>query len=107
MSKVNKNRSELVDQKYRPLKKMMKKTGRIIAGSVADKQLPSALVMDDFIAQAKVMVAYPGFGDEHYVAFTAACDALYKAYKKKDRTLFGECFASVVSLKKECHRRYK
>ena len=107
MSKINKNRSGLVDQKYRPLKKMMKKTSKIIADSEANKQLPSALVMDDFMAQVKVMVAYPGFGDEHYSDFTATCDALYNAYKKKDRTLFGECFAIVVSLKKECHRRYK
>ena len=107
MSKIDKNRSELVDQKYRPLKKMMKKISKNIAGSVADKQLPSAMVMDDFMAQVKVMISYPGFGDERYSAFMAACDVLYEAYNEKDRSFFDECFAVVISLKKECHMRYK
>ncbi|MEN8135579.1 MAG: GAK system XXXCH domain-containing protein [Thermodesulfobacteriota bacterium] len=107
MAKVDKNRSEVFEQKYRPLKKMLKKSVKNIAGSVASNQLPPALVMDDFMAQVKVVVSYPGFGDEYYPTFTVACDALYKAYRKKDQPLFVECFAVVVSLKKECHHRYK
>ncbi len=107
MAKGDKSRSEFVDQKYRPLKKMLKKSVKSITSSVASKQLPPALVMDDFLAQVKVMVSYPGFGDEHYSTFMAACDALDKAYRKKAQLLFGECFAVVVSLKKECHHRYR
>jgi XXXCH domain-containing protein len=63
--------------------------------------------MDDFMAQVKVMVSYPGFGDERYATFQGACEALYKAYKGKDLPLFVECFSVVISLKKECHHRYK
>ncbi|MCK4838300.1 MAG: GAK system XXXCH domain-containing protein [Desulfobulbaceae bacterium] len=107
MPKVDQNRSEVVDQKYRPLKKMLKKTVKNITDSVANKQLPPALLMDDFMAQVKVMVSYPSFGDEYYSTFMAACDALYKACRKKDLSLFVECFAVVVSLKKECHHRYR
>jgi XXXCH domain-containing protein len=103
--KGDKNRSEFVDQKYRPLKKMLKKSVKSITGSVASKQLPAALVVDDFMAQVKVMISYQGFGDEYYSVFMAACEALYKAYLKNDQPLFAECFAVVVSLKKECHHR--
>ncbi len=105
MTKADKNRTEFVDKKYRPLKKMLKKNFKNIADSVAGKRLPPALVMDDFMAQVKVMVSYQGFGDEYYPAFIVACDALYKAYRKKDQVLFTESFAVVVSLKKECHHR--
>ena len=107
MIKVDRNRSDLVDQKFRPLKKMMKQTSKNIAGSVANRQLPSSSVMGEFMAQVKVMVAYPGFGDEHYSAFVAACNSLYSAYKKKDLIVFGERFTAVIALKKECHHRYK
>ena len=105
MTKVDKNRTEFVDQKYRPLKKILKKSLKNIADYVVEKRLPPALVMDDVMAQVKVMVSYPGFGDEYYPAFIAACDALYKAYRKKDQVSFAESFAVVVSLKKECHHR--
>lgn len=107
MAKVDKNRIVSVDNKYRPLKKMMKKTSGRIADYVANRQLPSSELMEDFMAQAKVMVSYPGFGDDHYGAFQAACDALYKAYRKKDPVLFQQCFEGVISLKNECHHRYK
>jgi XXXCH domain-containing protein len=63
--------------------------------------------MDDFLAQVKVMVSYTGFGDDDYATFMTACEALYGAFKRKDLTLFAECFAVVLSLKKECHHRYK
>ena len=69
--------------------------------------IPSSSVMGEFMAQVKVMVAYPGFGDEHYAAFMAACNALCSAYKKKDLIVFGERFTAVIALKKECHHRYK
>lgn len=100
-------RSEVAEQKYRPLKKMMKETLRSIGGSIRARRLPSAAVMDDFMAQAKVMVSYPGFGDERYGGFTAACDSLYKAFNDKDMILFADGFNCVVACKKECHKHYK
>lgn len=107
MSKGDGRRSEFADQKYRPLKKMLKKIVKSIAKSTEHQQLPPALVMDDFMAQVKVMVSYPGFGDEYYSAFMTACNDLYAAHRKKDPALFAERFARVVALKKECHHRCK
>jgi XXXCH domain-containing protein len=106
MAKIDKKRSVLLDQKYRPLKKMLKKNSRIISDCLVSQQLPPAVVMDDFMAQVKVMVSYPGFGDEYYAAFLVACEALYQAHKEKDPALFVEHFSVIISLKKQCHHRY-
>lgn len=97
----------MADQKYRPLKKLIKKNFKSISASGSDGRLPSALVMEDFMAQAKVMVSYPGFGDERYSIFMAACDGLYEAFIRKDLALFAERLALLSSTKKECHHRYK
>lgn len=86
---------------------MMKKTTKLIAGAVADGQLPSPLVMADFMGQVKAMISYPGFGDAHYAVFLAACEALNSAYREKNQADFSGCFATVLSLKKECHLRFK
>jgi hypothetical protein len=51
MTKIDKKRSVLLDQKYRPLKKMLKKNSRIISDCLVSQQLPPAVVMDDFMAQ--------------------------------------------------------
>lgn len=107
MGEFEKKRSEFGDDKYRPLKKMMKESSKDITRSLTDKKLPPAMVMDDFIALVKVMISYPGYGDERYPSFMAACEALHRSFKDKDLAAFKECFAVVVSLKKECHRLFK
>ena len=70
-------------------------------------QLPSAAIVTEFMAQARTMVSYPGFGDDHYEAFTMACDSLLKTFQGKDYELFAIELKKISLLKKECHHRYK
>jgi XXXCH domain-containing protein len=53
------------------------------------------------------MVSYPGFGDEHYHDFSAACLALKKAHAAKDMRLFSERLKEISRIKKECHSSFK
>ncbi|MFO7606262.1 MAG: GAK system XXXCH domain-containing protein [Desulfurivibrionaceae bacterium] len=97
----------MADQKYRPLKKLIKKNFKSISVVTASGRLPGAPLMEDFMAQAKVMVSYPGFGDDRYSIFMAACEGLYEAFLQKDSALFAARLAVLSSTKKECHHRYK
>ena len=107
MGVMSRTQAELAEQKYRPLKKRIKKTFKKMKGCLERKELPPRSLVDEFMAEATVMVAYPGFGDEHYQDFTAACLATKKARDAKDFELFSECLAKISRLKKECHQRFK
>jgi len=107
MPKFDKKNPGLADQKYRPLKKQIKKNFKNLSASIETNKLPAASLIDDFMAQAKAMVSYSGFGDDRYAVFMSACEALYEAYLQKDSVLFAERLATISSIKKECHHRYK
>jgi XXXCH domain-containing protein len=107
MSKPERKKSGMADQKYRPLKKLIKHSFKSISSAVAAGKLPAAPLMNDFMAQVKAMVSYSGFGDERYSIFMAACEELYEVYLQKDIVLFSERLATISSIKKECHHNYK
>ncbi len=107
MGTMSRAQAELAEQKYRPLKKRLKKTFKKMMGYMERNDLPPRSLVDEFMAEAAVMVAYPGFGDEHYQDFTAACVALRKARDAKDLELFSERLTKISRLKKECHQRFK
>ena len=107
MGAMSRAQAELAEQKYRPLKKRLKKTFKKMKGCLERNELPPRSLVDEFMAEAVVMVSYPGFGDEHYLDFTEACLALKKARDAKDLELFTEKLARISWLKKECHQRFK
>ena len=98
---------EIADSKYRPLKKSLKKTYKSMVKQVEIGQIPARALIDEFMAQARVMVSYPGFGDSHYKDFTLACDSLYKAFNSKELAIIKQEIKKISTLKKECHHRYK
>lgn len=101
------SRQDFTDRKYRPLKKSMKNTYRDMVKLVEQGQLPSGAIVTEFMALARTMVSYPGFGDDRYEAFTIACDSLHKAFTSKDSELFALELKKISVLKKECHHRCK
>jgi XXXCH domain-containing protein len=107
MGVMSREQAELAEQKYRPLKKRLKKTFKRMKGWLERYELPPRSLVDEFMAETAVMVSYPGFGDEHYQDFTAACVALKKARDAKDLELFSERLTRISWLKKECHQRFK
>ena len=74
---------------------------------MARNDLPPRSLLDDFLAEANVMISYPGFGDEHYDDFRKACNALKDAYARKDLESFAQKMGNIAIIKKECHDRFK
>ena len=104
---MSKPQAELAENKYRPLKKRLKKTFKKIKELDKKNELPPRSLLEDFLAEAAVMVSYPGFGDVYYQDFTEACNALKKAYKTKDLALFSKRLSDISAIKKDCHNRFK
>jgi XXXCH domain-containing protein len=98
---------DLAEMKYRPLKKIFNDTFRAMARAVTSQSLPAQSLVTDFLAQARAMVAYPGFGDDYYDQFSRTCEQLSTAFLAKDVTGFAEIFSRIAAQKKECHGRYK
>lgn len=94
---------EIAEKKYRPLKRELKKVFKEISESAERGELPAAMVMDNFMAYTEIMVSYPGFGDENYQSFSAACQKLLKAFKKDDLAGFGDALQAVKDIKRDCH----
>ena len=98
---------DVADLKYRPLKKQLNRTFKAIGDSLRKKELPPDPTMTTFMDEAKLMISYPGFGDDHYDRFHAACRDLQQAFKDGDRSRMAELHAHLNELKKQCHNRYK
>ena len=107
MGAMSREHAELAEQKYRPLKKRIKKTFKKIKGYVERNELPPRSLIDDFMAEAGIMVSYPGFGDAHYQNFSEACISLKEACDIKDFKLFAERLAKISLIKKECHEIFR
>lgn len=107
MANMSRAQAELAEQKYRPLKKKIKKSFKKIKEWTARNELPPRSLLEDFLAEATVMISYPGFGDEHYHDFSAACLALKKAHDAKDMELFSRRLAEISRIKKQCHGKFK
>ena len=107
MGVMSKTQAELAEQKYRPLKKMMKKTFKKMKDCMDRNELPSRALIEDFMAETTVMVSYPGFGDDHYQDFIEACIALKQACDTRDFELFSERLAKISRIKKACHGMFR
>ncbi len=65
--------------------------------------LPDSAVLADFVALSQIMTSYPGFGDDHYDAYTKACLTFNKACRKNELREAQETFKSIMQIKHDCH----
>ena len=98
---------DLAETKYRPLKKQFRSTFAVIREAAQAGRVPSASDLESFLEEARLVVSYPGFGDEHYAPFVEACEAVREAGRSGDVQVFVNCVNRVVELKRACHQRYK
>ncbi len=98
---------DIAEMKYRPLKKTLKSGYAAIRKEIEGGGLPSEAEIKDFMALTRTMVSYPGFGDDSYADFSAACQELDLAFKKRDFPAFRISFQKIGALRKSCHGRYK
>lgn len=93
--------------KYKALKKRMGKSFDVIFKMIHQGQMPPKAAVEEFLADSKLMVAYPGYGDPYYEEYIAACDAFAAAYAVADMEQLNETVDKLVHQKGHCHARYK
>lgn len=92
--------------KYKHLKKRMKSSFRMLVKMIHDGQMPPDAAVQSFLEDSVLMVSYPGYGDEYYESYTAACDAFEKAYRAGDMERMHETIDVLVHEKSRCHAKY-
>jgi XXXCH domain-containing protein len=95
------------EHNYKALKKQMKSVFREIGESLANGSLPSKTAVDRFLDQSSAMVRYPGYGDDQYDAYRAACARFAQDLARSDLAAVKDGYAELVRLKNDCHRQYK
>lgn len=92
--------------KYKHLKKRMKSSFRMLVNMIHDDQKPPDEAVQSFLEDSVLMVSYPGYGDEYYESYTAACEAFKAAYQAGDMTKMHETIDVLVHEKSRCHAKY-
>ncbi|MFP5223260.1 MAG: GAK system XXXCH domain-containing protein [Acidobacteriota bacterium] len=92
--------------KYKSLKKHMKQTFRAIGDALAAGQMPPALEAQSFIADSRLMVSYPGKGDEFYAAYLEKTEAFQAALDAADLEAMKALHQELNQLKRDCHSRH-
>lgn len=88
---------------YSSLKSHMKTNFRTILRHAHRGELPPAEVLSSFMADSRLMVTYPGYGDEFYPEYLSACERLEAAYAAGDVAAFRAEADTLAALKARCH----
>ena len=89
--------------KYKGLKKRMKATFKEITRALLAGEMPAEAVAASFVEDARLMVTYPGKGDEFYPAFSQAVDGFAKALEAGDLEALRKAALDLDQRKSECH----
>lgn len=92
--------------KYKHLKKRMKSTFKVLVKMIHDGQVPPKEAVDVFLEDSKLMVSYPGYGDEYYDDYTKACENFQTAFESGDVAKMHETIDVLVHEKSRCHAKY-
>ena len=92
--------------KYKSLKKHMKQTFKAIGAALSAGQMPPIAEARSFIADSRLMVSYPGKGDEFYAAYLEKTNAFEAALGASDLEALKALHHDLAQLKRDCHSRY-
>ena len=93
--------------KYRALKKRMGSSFKVLFKMIHQGKMPPREAVEEFMADSKLMVSYPGYGDPYYDQYMAACDDFAAAYEAGDLARLNETVDALVHQKGHCHAKYK
>ena len=92
--------------RYKSLKKRMKQTFKSLVMALRAGQAPDPADLAVFVADSRLMTAYPGRGDAFYPAYNAEVDRLEAAADAGDVAAMTNAVAALDRMKKECHSRH-
>jgi XXXCH domain-containing protein len=103
---VNEPDGTTAKPKYKTLKKRMKESFKMIVQLSHNGQMPPEAAVHSFLEDSRLMVSYPGYGDEFYPEYTAACETFEKAYRAADVDALRAAADELAALKGRCHGKY-
>lgn len=92
--------------KYKHLKKRMKSSFKLLVKMIHDNQVPPKEAVHSFLEDSKLMVSYPGYGDEYYDDYTKACEVFKMAFESGDVSKMHGPIDFLVHEKSRCHAKY-
>ncbi|MBF0480788.1 MAG: GAK system XXXCH domain-containing protein [Desulfovibrionaceae bacterium] len=92
--------------RYKDMKKRMKGDFRLIVKSLHEGGLPPGEVVERFVADARLMVTFPGKGEEFYDDFSHAVEEFAAAFAAGDRLAMGAMAEALAHQKARCHAIY-
>lgn len=93
--------------KYATLKKRMKGPWRTLREISRTGGLPSAALLEAFVADSRLMVAYDGKGEAYYAPYLARLEEMVAAFKAEDTQAFATAVQGMERVVSECHSVYK
>jgi|GEM_PF-5678839 len=95
------------ESSYKSFKKKLAKNFKSIGRAIEEQLLPPAELIETFMNEAEQLVSYPGFGDEYYDSFMKECRSFKDQYLQKNMEGLAGQYGRILSIMKDCHRRYK
>jgi XXXCH domain-containing protein len=92
--------------RYKDIKKRMKVEFRLIVKALHEGGLPAKDVVDSFVSDARLMVTFPGKGEEFYDDFSHAVEEFASAFAAGDRLAMGAMAEALAHQKARCHAIY-
>lgn len=93
--------------KYATLKKRMKGPWRTLREISRTGGLPPVVLLETFVADSRLMVAYDGKGDAYYAPYLARLEEMVAAFKAEDAQAFATAVQGMERVVSECHSVYK
>ncbi|HFQ81734.1 MAG TPA: GAK system XXXCH domain-containing protein [Desulfobacterales bacterium] len=104
---MNKNKHYIAEQKFRPLKHQLQKVFKELRFSILDNKPPAATQVIEFIQLTEIMISYPGFGDENYADFLAACRQLGRLTPDTPLPVWRQHLDAVAAQRSRCHQSFR
>jgi XXXCH domain-containing protein len=92
--------------KYKHLKKRMKSSFKLLFRMLHEGQMPPEAAVRSFVEDSRLMVSYPGYGDEDYEEYSRAVEEFETAYEQGALELAQEAAHKLSAIKGHCHSRY-
>lgn len=93
---------------YKDLKKRMSQDIKsIMKNCMSQNIIPDHHLMERFYLDSKTMCDYQGRGDVFYKDYLDELEIFYQAFKSGDLKALSSSIASLNSIKKACHDKYK
>jgi XXXCH domain-containing protein len=92
---------------YKELKRRMQLTYKTIFSMIHQDRVPPNDVVERFLADSRLMISFPGYGEPYYREYEEACLAFARAFEKGDMALLHQTFDRLDQVRSHCHNRYK